>query len=78
MTTVAVTQNPENVIEERVLAESIVKIGAGLANLQQGGLNKRAIIALLYDLTKVPKKQIEAIINGIQSLKSYYTVPISK
>ena len=55
-----------------ILAEAIVKIGAGFEALQASGLNRRAITVLLCDATKLPKRDIETVIDALAKLRGWY------
>lgn len=55
-----------------ILAEAIVRIGDSVAKLNQSGLNHRAIVLLLQDSTKLPKRDIEAILTALPRLKGWY------
>lgn len=55
------------------LAEAIVKISAGLTELTRSGLNQRAIVVLLADLTHVGKRDIECVLAGLRDLAKTYT-----
>lgn len=57
---------------KEILAESIVKLGEAHDKLARSGLNRKAIILLLHDATKVPKRQIELILEAIPRLRGWY------
>ena len=57
---------------KEILAEAIVKVSAGLAALEQSGLNRDAIVTLLRDKTKVGKRDIEAVLDGLKHLRGWY------
>ena len=59
-------------IGKEVLAESITRISDAVDRLLSSGLNRRAVIALLHDKTKVRKSEIETILDGLESLKKDY------
>lgn len=56
-----------------MLAEAIVKISAGFEALKRSGLNQKAIIVLLADLTHVGKRDIECVLAGLRDLAKTYT-----
>lgn len=60
-------------IEQDTLAEAITKISAGVTALRRSGLNKRAIVVLLQDLTGVNKREIIQVIDGLSNLAANYT-----
>lgn len=55
-----------------ILAEAIVRIGDAVAKLNGSGLNRKAIILLLQDATKVGKKDIETILDALPRLRGWY------
>ncbi len=57
---------------KEVLASAIVKISKALEDLQRSGLNEEAIIVLLRDKTKVGKRDIQIIFNGLRRMKGWY------
>ncbi len=50
------------------LAEAIKKIDKGIRLMADAGLNRRAIITLLNDLTGVNKRDINDVLNGLEGL----------
>lgn len=69
---VKVIQNDEKPIEREVLAEAIVRIGDAMKRLNASGLNRRAIIALINDDTKMGKGTIECVLDSLSTLSSTY------
>lgn len=67
-----VKQNPDKPIEKEVLAESIVKISSAFKALQKSGLNEKAIIVLVHDQTKLPKRDIQLVIDSLAELQQAY------
>lgn len=57
---------------KEVLAESIVNIGKACEKLHNSGLNEEAIIILLHDKTRIGKKDIKTILDGLRRLESWY------
>ena len=57
---------------KEVLAEAICKISLAAERLASSGLNKTAVVALLHDRTKISKKQIHTILNGLRQLEGWY------
>jgi hypothetical protein len=55
-----------------ILAEAIVRIGEAADKLKSSGLNRKAIVLLLHDATKVGKKDIDAILNALPRLRGWY------
>ncbi len=65
--------NPEPVIERPILAQAIVDLSAAAEKLLASGLNRKAIIVLLHDATKQGKREIEYVLNALESLAHDYT-----
>lgn len=55
-----------------ILAEAIVRLGDAVKKLDASGLNRKAIVLLLQDATKVPKRDIIAILDAIPRLRGWY------
>ena len=70
-TTVKVTQDAEKPVERNVLAQSIVDISRAATALTRGGLNHRAIVALIHDGTspKIGKGTIRIVLSAIRELE---------
>ena len=69
---IKVKKNEENPESKEILAEAIVRIGEGFEKLKKDGLNEEAIIILLRHHTKVGKRDIELVLNGLRRLASWY------
>ena len=69
---IKVIKNEEVPESTEILAEAIVRIGENMEKLQKNGLNRRAIIALLYDYTKVSKRDIETILDSLAKMRGWY------
>ena len=39
---------------------------------EEGGMNRRAVILLLHDYTRVPKRTIERVLQGVENAVDYY------
>lgn len=57
---------------KEILAEAIVRIGDAVAKLNASGLNKKAIVLLLNDATKVNKTEIIKILDALPKLRGWY------
>jgi len=55
-----------------ILASAIVSIGKAADKLLSSGLNTEAVIVLLQDYTKLPKRDIKLILNSLKRLESWY------
>lgn len=73
MKKVTITQDAEEFVEQRVLAKVIIDIGDSMRRLLSSGLNRRAIIALIHDQSKIGKREIEIVLNNLEAMKADYT-----
>lgn len=69
---IRIKKNEEKPESTEILAEAIIRIGDGMDKLSKSGLNKKAIIALIQDQTKLGKNDIETVIDALQRLKGWY------
>lgn len=60
-------------ISEDTLVEAIRKVSKAAQALADSGLNRKAIITLLHDRSKISKKNIEIILNNLEELADHYT-----
>lgn len=58
--------------EQENLASAITKISDNLDTLLKSGLNKRAIIVLLQDATRIRRGDIKAVLDALPRLKEMY------
>ena len=63
------SESPESKV---VLASAIVNIGNAAKKLGDSGLNEKAIIALLHDATKLPKRDIKTVLDSLKQLERCY------
>lgn len=61
--------------EPKDLSSAIEAISDGLKKLIGSGLNRRALVVLLQDATGVSKRDITAVLDGLNDLKKLYTCP---
>lgn len=64
---------PDHIRTKKVLAKTIAEMSDALNVIQLSGLNERAIIVLLEDATKVSKRTIKKVLDGIHQLRADYT-----
>jgi hypothetical protein len=69
---IKIVKNQEKPEPVEILAEAVIRIGENMEKLQKNGLNERAIIALLYDYTKIPKRDIELVLHSLAKMKGWY------
>ncbi len=73
MEKIKIKQPADKPVAREVLAEVIVKISEGMEKLLRSGLNRRAIVILLRDSTGCTKTDIEAVLEGLDTLARDYT-----
>jgi hypothetical protein len=69
---VRVVHPEEKPVPKEILAEAIVNIGKAAAQLQGSGLNRRAIVVLLQDYTKLSKTDITTVLDALPRLAGWY------
>ena len=68
------TKEPLEITQEdaRQLAESVRKIDKAMKDFIASGLSRRALVVLLNDATGVAKRDINAVLDGLESLGATY------
>lgn len=60
----------KEMVEE--IATNIAKLSRQVSSLLNGRLKREAIIILLAQMTKLPKRDIEYVLNAIESMEDVY------
>lgn len=60
-------------ISREVLAQTIVDISTSMKRLLSSGLNRKAIIILIHDQSRIGKREIELVLNNLEALAEDYT-----
>jgi hypothetical protein len=68
-----VVQKEDAPVEKEVLATAIVSISDAVQKLYKSGLNRRAVVALIADDTKLGKGTIETVLASLLDLRKTYT-----
>lgn len=55
------------------LAEAIEKISAACTTLARSGVNRKAVVVLVHDHSRVPKRMIETVLDSLEDLAKKYT-----
>jgi len=58
--------------DARRLAEAVKRIDKGMKEIAQAGLNRKALVVLLADITGVSKRDINEVLNGLEVLGREY------
>ena len=69
---IKIKKNEDKPESKEILAEAIIKISDGFMALIHSGLNREAIVTLLHHKTKVNRRDIDAVLTGLQRLKGWY------
>ncbi len=69
---IKVVKNAEKPEPTEVLAEAIVRIGSAMDKLKASGLNEKAILVLVHDACKVPKREIKLVFESLRKLRGWY------
>lgn len=73
---VNVKQNADDPTESLdVIASALIDVAAAFKRLNDSKLKRRAIILLLQDMTKLPQRDIEAVLDAAPRLVEVYTKP---
>jgi len=60
------------------LAVAVEKIDKAMKEIMVSGLSRKAIVALLHDSTQVSKRDINSVIDGLESLGALYLERVKK
>jgi DNA polymerase III delta prime subunit len=61
-----------NADDARRLADSVRKIEKAMKDINESGLNRKAIVVLLAESTGVSRRDINAVLNGLEQLGAEY------
>lgn len=70
---IVIEQDPEEPVEKKVLAQSIVEISKSFRKLASSGLNDRAIVVLVSESSHVGKPDVRAVLESLKWLEGEYT-----
>lgn len=71
-TQIKVVKNEVKPEPTEILAEAIIRIGENFEKLQKSGLNKHAIVVLVCEATKLPKRDVNLVLESLAKLKGWY------
>jgi hypothetical protein len=66
---VNVKQQDDKPVAAEVIAQALVDISDGMKRLSNSGLKRKAIVALIHDQSKIGKREIEIVLNNLESLR---------
>lgn len=62
-------KDEENPVPAEVIADAIVEISKAMKALNSTRLTRRALITLIHDYSKIAKRDIEIVLNNLDSLE---------
>lgn len=62
-------------VPAEILAKAIVKISDSVESWRGAGMRRHALVTLLVASTRVCKRDVELVLNGIDELKTMYCLP---
>ena len=70
---------PEEEVDFAKLGKNADAIAKSLTRLEKGGMTRNAVVALIYDDTKMARRDIHAVLNSLQGLRAkYFPAPKGK
>lgn len=73
-----VKKDPENEIPAEIFEQAIIEIAAAMRKISATRLTRSAIVALIYDKSKIQKGQIEVVLNNLDRLEEIWLKPKKK
>lgn len=55
-----------------IIAKAIIEISEAMERINRSGLKRRALVALIHDNSKLPKRDIDMVLNNLEFLKQNY------
>lgn len=75
MTTIKQPTSPAPAVPAEIIATAITDIAAGMKALRNTRLSRKAIVALLHENSKVPRRTIEVVLNNLEELETTWLKP---
>lgn len=64
---------PTDDVTHKNLVDAVVAISKAMKRLTKSGLNRKAIVVLLADDTRLPRRDINAVLDSIETLAEVYS-----
>lgn len=64
-----IKQDEKKPIPQEIIADAIIKISKSMQYINETGLSRAAIIALIHDRSKVKKGDIEIVLNNLEQME---------
>jgi hypothetical protein len=64
---------PTDDVTYKNLADAVVTISKAMKRLTKSGLNRKAIVVLIADDTRLPRRDINAVLDSIETLAEVYS-----
>lgn len=65
-----VKQDEQEPIPAEIMAQAIIEIAAAMEKLNNSGLKRKAIVALIHDTSGLGKRDIEMVLNNLEALRT--------
>lgn len=70
MVKVSVKQDEQAPIAAEIMAKAIIDIAEAMKRLGNSGLRRKAVVALIHDTSGIGKRDIEIVLNNLESLRA--------
>lgn len=70
MKTVFVKQDEQAPIAAEIMAKAIIDIAEAMERLDNSGLRRKAVVALIHDTSGIGKRDIEIVLNNLELLRT--------
>jgi hypothetical protein len=69
---VVVKQAADAPVAAEIIAQAIIDISDAAKRLNNAGLKRRAVVALIHDVSGIAKRDIEIVLNNLESLREQW------
>lgn len=74
-TTIIQPTAPAQEIPAEILATAILKVAEGMAAINKTRITREAIVTLIHDYSKVPKRDVRIVLANLDSLERQWLKP---
>ena len=67
-----IVQEEGQEIPAEIIAQSIVKIAKSMEAIGKTRLTRKALVALIYDQSKISKRTIELVLNNLEAMEQVW------
>jgi hypothetical protein len=72
---ISIAQDPNAPVPAEVIATSIEQIAAAMRQINSTRLTRKALVALIHDQSKLPKRDIELVLTNLEGLERDWLKP---